>query len=125
MTAAAEIRAAAQAIRANAQAATPGPWEPMVLGSEGYAVVQIKNGKPSITNRRRRPATCVMEPFETCKADAAHIAGMHPGVAVAVADWLTFEALTCEMAGETEQTRHALAVARAYLASTTGPEVTA
>jgi hypothetical protein len=46
-----------------------------------------------------------------------HIAAMHPGVALAVAEWLETEAAMADQRGNSTegQTFHALKVARAYL----------
>jgi hypothetical protein len=84
MTAVAELRAAADKIRARAEVATPGPWKAdhreypeIVYGGERLATNVISgsrwNGEASI--------------FEN-NDDAYHIALWHPGIALLVAAWL-------------------------------------
>lgn len=111
------LRRAAALMRERAEAATAGPWEPLVLGSEGYAVVQSQD--PSVKRRRKRPASVTYESFDECRADAAHIAGMDPAVAKAVADLLDDVADDWGTPGPAadDAWRHEVAVARAYLGS--------
>ena len=68
-------------LRALAEAATAGPWEAQVLGSEGYAVraEPIPVGKGSMT-RRPRVARCGHEDWDTDKANAAFIAAARTAV---------------------------------------------
>lgn len=87
------LRKAAQLMRERAKAATPGPWR-----VSGHDVV----------NEYEQIAETWL------KVDAEHIAGMHRGVALAVADWLDFAAQNFGYRGEAEAA-HAFAVARAYL----------
>jgi hypothetical protein len=81
------LRRAAAQMRERAEAATPGPWESLALGSEGYAVL----AEPPTDSGRRfriRVSRNGWEDWEVDKGNAEHIAGMHPAVALAVADWL-------------------------------------
>lgn len=73
------------AIEALANAATPGPWEASVLGSEGYAVTGPQGSIPG-RHRLRAPrvARCGHEAWDTDKANAAHIAGMDPATTLAL-----------------------------------------
>ncbi len=68
------LREAATLLRERAEAATPGPWA---------------RGDPSTVENTR--ASCVIDGdggMPCSDEDAAHIAMMHPGVALALADWL-------------------------------------
>jgi hypothetical protein len=78
------LRAAAKRLREAANAATPGP----------YGVETVPETKES---RIGSPITqrWVVE-GRTRYPDAIYIALMHPGVALAVADWLDFEANAVE-----------------------------
>ena len=84
---AAELRQAAETLRVRAAAASTGPWESFVLGSEGYAVVA---DRPETERRRSRVrvARFGWEDWDTDKANATWVATMHPGVGLALADWL-------------------------------------
>jgi hypothetical protein len=70
-----KLRQAAAEIRAKAEAATPGPWVGTVYGVRtgdrriDVAAWDEHTGTPNMRNR-------------------VYIAAMHPGVALAVADWL-------------------------------------
>jgi hypothetical protein len=99
-TPAEELRQAAKLMReraGRASAYSPGPWisEPAGGGLDRIAPA----GVPEWTIARALPSA------------AAHIAGMHPGVALAVADWLEVKAANL---GDHDH-GYALAVARAYL----------
>ena len=118
------LRRAAEVLRERAGVATPGPWEPYVLGSEGY---DVRGPQTSIPGRRiarsTRVARCGYEEWEVDKANAAYIATVDPTVGLALADWLErFTISTAEdpetaalFSGEVED---ALAVARAILRET-------
>ncbi len=81
-----ELRTAAKLMRERAQASTPGPWKEMCLGSEGCQVLRA-NG--TVRERGRgRVARFGQKEWKADHADAEYVAGMHPGVALAVADWL-------------------------------------
>jgi hypothetical protein len=73
---AAQILARITALEDVARAATPGAWSGECVGSEGYRIY----APPSPTGRksRRVTATVTYEDFDTCKADAAHIAANDP-----------------------------------------------
>lgn len=81
-----ELREAARLMRERATAATEGPWTAWVMGSEGYLVLRATG---TIHERgRNRVARVGLKDWDSDKADAEYIAGMHPGVALALADWL-------------------------------------
>jgi hypothetical protein len=81
------MRRAATKVRATAAAASTGPWDATVLGSEGY---DVRAQRPPTAGRlsRLRVARCGYEDWETDKANAEHIASWDPTVARAVADLL-------------------------------------
>jgi hypothetical protein len=115
---AAQILANLTALEDVARPATPGEWSGECVGSEGYRIY----APPSPTGRksRRVTATVTYEDFDTCKADAAHIAANDPahvlrlciGLRVVVAEveswkhevcddgWYTCAAATEEREGE-------------------------
>lgn len=74
-------------LRALAEAATPGPWQANVLGSEGYAVVG-DTGRRFAGDRVRlgHIARCGHESWEIDKANAAYIAAASPDVILALLD---------------------------------------
>ena len=81
-----EIRRTASLMRERAEAATQGPWQHTCLGSEGCLVLR-KSG--TIRDRGRgRVARFGQKEWKADHADAEYVAGMHPLVALAVADWL-------------------------------------
>lgn len=67
---AAELRRAAEALRGRADNATSGPWEGRhgSVTSELFVIAEARSFKPH--------------------SDMAYIATMHPGVGLALADWL-------------------------------------
>ncbi len=83
-----ELRAAAEKLRKLAQAATPGPWEydpePYGYGDDIYYDVDGDNGGWA-AHAESQPT-------------AAYIAAMHPGVGLALAEWLEAEAAQAEFA---------------------------
>lgn len=81
------MRCAARALRTRADAASDGPWEANVLGSEGYDVRATRPPTPGRLSRLR-VARCGWEEWETDKANAEHIASLDPTVARALADLL-------------------------------------
>lgn len=103
-----DLRSAAALMRSRAEAATPGPWRrcfgfPAYVGGPGPTVtINDLSGDMEIT-------------------DAEHVASWHPAVALAVADWLEFEANCTDRAAKQfpsqqwDADERALAVARAYL----------
>lgn len=77
------LRRAAEKLRGIANAATEGPW---ATGKSGMSVwVESAAGDLFVADTGDRGN-------QFAEADAAHIAAMHPRVAVAVADWLDAEA---------------------------------
>jgi hypothetical protein len=106
------LRLAAGLMRERAEAASPGPWHQMCMGSEGCSV--INDGR---LRERKHVSFSGRKEWKADHADAEHIAGMHPFVALAVADWLEAEAGR-EFADEPDP---ALKVARAYLGETEVP----
>ena len=124
------LRRAAERLREVAGEATPGPWWDDFGGVRAGILPRsrhlVTNGFPNvvaITDRRGVGG----------EADAAYVATMHPGVALALADWLEREAalsiafdqiVTRHTAAgftvETEQSSfpQALATARAILGET-------
>jgi hypothetical protein len=89
MTPAGELRAAAKLMRERAQAATEGPWSVKVLPppKPSLRVYVSPNEKHMIVNPGGNVADGGRLP------DAEHIASWHPGVALAVADWLELYAV--------------------------------
>jgi hypothetical protein len=80
------IRRAAAHMRARAEAATPGPW----IAKDSGRHVTI------FGTQHRYVADAGVNHVDQVHRDAAHIAAMHPGVALAVADWLDAEAAAHE-----------------------------
>lgn len=78
MSAAETLREAAKALRDRAEEAPPGPWDHVVGASGDTAWVE-----------RRHTETIAVS---ANAAASAYIATMHPGVALALADWLDAEA---------------------------------
>jgi hypothetical protein len=123
-TPAAQLRAAANGMRQDAAAATPGPWRHMCLGSEGCVVTRT-SGPLRERHTRGTVARFGWKEWKADHADAVFVASMHPGVALAVADWLEAEAgRAADLDGYEDSAayplmlagfRHPLAVARAYL----------
>lgn len=121
---AAELREAARLMRQHAQAATPAPWAAAIGKWEGeqYGAVLGRDSSASdpatwIVATGRRTAEQVHPDF-----DARHIAGMHPGVAEALADLLeTVASCGCEEGDDHwPEKAAALKVARAVLGTTAG-----
>jgi hypothetical protein len=160
MTAAETLQRAAKMMRERAEAATPGPWErPLDTRHKDFigaalpedeephtwqggiipeSLGQHKGYQYRYAGQRER--VCVVQcPTDSLGdharkrggRDLEYIASMHPGVALAVADWLDDEAeRAAGMAGYEDSDayplmldgfRHPLAVARAYLGD--GPRV--
>lgn len=115
MTPAEELRAAAKLMRERAEAATPGPWHPAsrVWEQETFAAVLGPEGDGD------HPRTWLMatgtNPVSR-EANASHAASWHPGVALAVADWLARFADPVYCYGPVEYDA-ALNIARAYRGS--------
>jgi hypothetical protein len=94
------LRRAAETLRDKANAATPGPWregrDP--TGRNTYAALVADSPHPDRTNPDKG-GWGYDEGYGGCligeslmAADRRYIATMHPGVALALADWLTWEA---------------------------------
>ena len=126
MTPAEELRTAAKLMRERVQGATAGPWTVREehgrdIADEGWSDVRVVRPGAGVAITY---LSNVLEgsPHED---NAAYIASMHPGVALAVADWLEAEAdRAAEIDGFEDSAsyplmlagfRHSLAVARAYL----------
>ncbi len=108
------MRRAAALMRERAGAASPGPWHQMCMGSEGCSV--LNDGH---LRERKHVSFSGRKEWKADHADAEYIAGMHPGVATALADWLDNEAVNAPGPGEVYLrggcVAYALAVACAYL----------
>jgi hypothetical protein len=143
-----ELREAAKLMRERAEAATPGPWErPLDVRHKNFVMAALPEGEQGSYKSGSIPAGFASHKGPTGRyagqrervsvvsaaiwsiggfmrkrsgRDLDYIAGMHPAVALAVADWLDNEAQAAEAipAGSPvlgPLIRHALAVARAYL----------
>ena len=81
-----ELRQAAETLRARAQASSRAPWVVDGEGDlEGTEVRAARGAGPTV-------AQTVPLGYERRRANAAYIATMHPGVGLALADWLDDEA---------------------------------
>lgn len=120
-----ELRAAAEALRGLATAATPGPWRQhdTHLGQYGYAAT-VLSGEGNDTDLRAWLPSMSQEPWDETRnvwPDAAYIATMHPGVGKALADWLETAAhhYECGIQAADDVFRNDPAGHKAFL--TTGP----
>lgn len=106
-----ELREAAKQLRELAGKATPGPWRLIRDGQDLVMQSPIEGDDVAAwTYGVRRGHD---EDWAECDTrDAEYIASMHPGVALALADWLDKDDLYCW--GPAEKA-HALAIARAVL----------
>ena len=119
------LRSAAALMRERANAASPGPWHEMCLGSEGCSV--LNDGR---LRERKHVSFSGRKEWKADHADAEYIAGMSPLVGLALADWLDKEAERAgELSGYEDSAayplmlsgyRHPLAVARAFLGEAPG-----
>jgi hypothetical protein len=105
------LRRAAKRMRERAGTATPGPWRPVagIWQSETFAAVIGPKGVPE------NAETWLMATGHGAasqEADADHASSWHPGVALAVAEWLDAAAQAWDERMEWDE---ALIVARAYL----------
>ena len=116
LTVAEELRHAAALIRERADAATPGPWRHMCMGSDGCIVIRTTG---TIREKMRgRIAQFGWKEWKADHADAVHVAGWDPPTAHAAADLLQLVAAQCAVRGGPDRTgyaAYALALARAYL----------
>jgi hypothetical protein len=102
------LRRAARLMRERAEAASPAPWR-----NEPGSVGRQADGKPWPSTYVAHSANLPRFKVHSV-ADAEHIASWHPAVALAVADWLAYEAAFCEVE-DVPPSPQAVAVARAYL----------
>ncbi|MFE2832231.1 hypothetical protein ACFXI6_14455 [Streptomyces mirabilis] len=128
MSAAEELRAAAEKLRTLATEATPGPWRQhdTHLGQYGHTAT-VLSGEGNDTDLRAWLPSMSQESWDEARNvwnDAAYMAALHPGVGLALADWLDETATEVTAAEGTEYALHpdggafasweaALAVARA------------
>jgi hypothetical protein len=101
-----DVRHAAAKLRTLAEAATPGPW----ARDYHYITAEVPSGRPGgeVIGQMTPSVVRLGTPD---KANAAYVATMHPGMALAVADWLDDEAVGAQT--ETgEPTAHSLIIAR-------------
>ncbi len=98
MTAAEFLRSAARRLRRNAAAATPGPWRSDY--SEGGCVASANPRHPIIAE------------YGATWDDSEYIATVHPGVGLAVAEWLEVAAeLSVVYQSGSTRWRHEMVVA--------------
>ena len=126
-----EIRRAAALMRQRAQAVPQGEWAGRPWGAEqcsddeaGNCACIVYQGEYKPYNEPQVPPIQYVADAETPE-HAAHIAGMHPLVALAVADWLDAEAERADGADGVDVSdlypkwlstfSHSLAIVRAYL----------
>ncbi len=103
------LRDAAKVLRGRAEAATPGPWIAEYSKKSGHCVIdaESRNALDSVAR-----ATHFRD-----VGDATFIATMHPGVALALADWLDSVAgRATDIANTLILSGQAWAVARANVA---------
>ena len=81
------LREAAKVLRERATAATPGPWQGRD-GASWAAQVCVLDG-----DGHPVAATSMTESVPSALSDATYIATMHPGVGLALAEWLNQAAL--------------------------------
>ena len=107
------LRRAAKLMRERAEAASPGPWHQLCMGSEGCSV--INDGH---LRERKHVSFSGRKEWKSDHADATYIASWHPLVALAVADLLDKLAwmgeLDPDLLGRVG-CDEAIAIARAYL----------
>ena len=112
---AATLRRAASLMRERADAASPGPWHQMCMGSEGCSV--INDGH---LRERKHVSFSGRKEWKADHADAVHIASWGPVPALAVAALLDRIAWMVELDGELAGrvgVDETLAIAHAYLAA--------
>jgi hypothetical protein len=112
------LRSAAKLMRERAEAASPGPWRHMCLGSEGCQV--INDGR---LRERKHVSFSGRKEWKADHADAEYIAAMDPLVALAVAGLLDRTAWMVELdSGLASRVGvdETLAIARAYLREIVG-----
>ena len=87
------LREAAKVLRERAEAATPGPWQ----HGEDWAAISADSDSVVHAYYQRPCEACGNDIYDEASVavsvmDAAYIATMHPGVGLALADWLDAEA---------------------------------
>lgn len=106
----AELSKAAETLRKRAEAATDGPWIPfgtsIGVTVKGCTCAGTAPGYPQHESYCGTDGPIV----DASEPDIAYIATMHPGVGLALADWLDDAATWAEETGNVD--RHALTVAR-------------
>ena len=75
------LRQAARVLRERAEAASEGEWRPFRSGLKGVDAAWIVDSGPTFIASTQIDS-------ERGKADATYIATVHPGVGLALADWL-------------------------------------
>lgn len=123
------LRRAAKLMRERAEAATPWPWAWEATGDKdsSWAVgfVQDEDGNPltgEIGQGEGIVIDGVCESIAGNPTDGAHIAAMHPGLALAIAEWLDKVAADPRSSLPSWVEAGALAIACAYLSTGTGAE---
>lgn len=126
MTAVDELREAARLMRERAEKATPGPWDrPLNVRYKNVVTASKPDDEPRdyVGDRPERCCVATVPTWSTGRhtrvrsgRDLEHIASWHPGVALAVADWLleTAEDWRLEVTPQCTEDA-ALVVARVYL----------
>ena len=114
------LRRAASLMRKRAEAASTGPWKSWQEGRDhrgGDSFIQSTD-EPDNTDLY---VTVGRNYHPKWSADQDYVASMHPGVGMAVAEWLETEAHMADVRGNSVEghTFGALKVARAYLGEVT------
>jgi hypothetical protein len=124
---AAELRQAAETLRKRAKAATPGPWGFTDSEAAASLVNLPDDGMVVLYDGDTPVALCADEFYENEPGepapfnDAQWISTMHPGVGLALAEWLLAQAhhvasrdceVHCEYPDGCDETKSALTVAR-------------
>lgn len=78
------LREAARVLRERAEAATPGPWA--LFDDDSYGPPNLD--EPMLCSHAPIVRNIVVENGEITRPNADYIATMHPGVGLALADWL-------------------------------------
>ena len=90
---------AARVLRERAEAATPGPWTVVPGASNVWHFPE--EGTPTLVVGGTGAARVQRRSTEARLSDAAYIATVHPGVGLALADWLDAVALRAEEVADT------------------------
>jgi hypothetical protein len=119
------LRAAAKAMRDKATASTQGPWElmPWTVSAPRYTTYMVATpGETEIADCRPEPWLFEDGDQPVYAANGYHIAAWHPGVALAVADWLDSEAESWDGDEADIAYLHPYSVARVFLGDSTQEE---